>query len=194
MRKASVSHMLLVIAIILASLAIVAFIASSRRSRVTIYDPRFELLGVKTSFGTNHGGLPSAGFRRAVRAVGSRFGMQLARTPDDRFTSSEPTYAIVVRYRFPISPAAYERLLGAQLMCGDQIICQIRTVTTRFSGRPRVTPAASLKPQPSEAVACFFLTNALPWTNRYTLRLRYTTNILADIKIDGSPKLARVNN
>ena len=170
-------------AILLAVAGVIAWLSVVNRKHARVYDARFELLGVKTSFGTNHGGLASGYFHRAVRTVASRLGMKLSRKPDDRFTSSQPSYAITVRYRFPTPPTARAQSLAAELVCEDQTLCKVTTLTTRFEVGPRVAGAGNLRQQSRETVACFFLTNAWPATGNCVLRLKYGSNFLADINI-----------
>lgn len=183
MRKSIVSRVMLFAAMLLGAAAVVAWLSVAQRPHGIVYDPRFELLAVKTSFGTNHGGFAAGTFHRALRTVASKFGMTLHRKPDDRFTSREPTYAVVVRYRFPTPPTSYSRSLDAELVRENQPLCKITTLSTRFEVGRRLIPTGGLRSQPQETVACFFFTNACPSTSNCMLRLKYGSNLLADVNL-----------
>ena len=181
MRKSIVSRVMLFAAMLLGAGAVAAWLSVAQRPDGIVYDRRFELLGVKTSFGTNHGGFAAGTCHRALRTVASKFGVTLHRKPDDRFTSREPSYAVVVRYRFPTPPTSHSRSLSAELVCENQPLCKIKTLSTRFEVGRRLVPTGSLRTQPQETVACFFFTNACHPTSNCVIRLKHGSNLLADV-------------
>ena len=178
MRKSGIKGVVILAITILAVIAVVAIFRMFPSTEATIYDPRFELLGVRASYGTNHGSFPDAGFRWAIRAVGSRVGMQLPRAPDDKFTSSESSHAVVVRYRYPV------RNLSAQLICDNQIVSKKVMASTRFAAPRRSASGPPMKPLVGESVACFYITEPISRSSNYTLRLTTGINTaVADINI-----------
>ena len=85
------------------------------RNTVTIHDPRLEIIGIKCSYGTNHGGFPGGRLQRSIRSYIRHCGYRIPQIPDDRFDSAEPRHAIVLRYRSSI-PMTFGPFLPPELL------------------------------------------------------------------------------